>query len=70
MVFRLWANDDYAYSGIWILPPLIKKKSVVKVGPPLTKLSGSAHAVLCELCYKGSILQKNYRKMTISWSFS
>ena len=24
--------------------PLKKKKNVVKVGPPLTKLSGSAHA--------------------------
>ena len=36
-----------AYSGIWILPPLIKltkTKKKVKVGPPLlTKLSGSAH---------------------------
>ena len=37
-----------ANSGIWILPPLIKlkkktKKNVVKVGLPLTKLSGSAH---------------------------
>ena len=38
------------YSGIWILPSLIKlkkkkkkRKNVVKVGPPLTKLSGSVH---------------------------
>ena len=32
------------YSGIWILPPLIiLKKQNKKVGPPLTKLSGSAH---------------------------
>ena len=42
---RLWP----ANSGIWILPPLIKlkkqqNKNVFKVGPPLTKLSGSAHA--------------------------
>ena len=26
--------------------------------------------VLSELCYKGTILQRNYRKMTILWSFS
>ena len=31
-----------AYSGIWILSPTKNKKNV-KVGPPLTKLSGSAH---------------------------
>ena len=33
----------FAYSGIWIFPPLIIKKNVVKVGPPLTKFSGSEH---------------------------
>ena len=34
-----------AYSVIWIIPLLIKlKKSVLKIGPPLTKLSGSTHA--------------------------
>ena len=34
-----------AYSGALILSPLIdSKKNVVKVGPPLTKLSGSALA--------------------------
>ena len=26
--------------------------------------------VISELCYKGTILQRNYRKMTIPWSFS
>ena len=26
--------------------------------------------VISEQCYKGTILQKNYRKMTIKWSFS
>ena len=36
---RWWS----AYSGIWILSSTLKKKNVVKVGPPLTKLSGSAH---------------------------
>ena len=36
-IYRLWP----ANSCIWILPPL---KNAVKVGPPLTKLSGSAHA--------------------------
>ena len=25
---------------------------------------------ISELCYKGKILQRNYRKMTSSWSFS
>ena len=26
--------------------------------------------VLSESCYKGTILQRHYRKMTIKWSFS
>ena len=26
--------------------------------------------VISESCYKGTILQRNYRKMTITWSFS
>ena len=26
--------------------------------------------VISDLCYKGTILKKNYRKMTSSWSFS
>ena len=35
-----------AYSGIWILLPLINlKKNLVKVGPPLSNLSGSAHGL-------------------------
>ena len=29
---------------------------------------GNDHA-MSEPCYKGTILQKNYRKMTIIWSF-
>ena len=28
------------------------------------------HQVISESCYKGTILQRNYRKMTILWSFS
>ena len=37
-----------AYSGVWILTPIINLKKVVKVGP----LSGSAHAAeqLCFMC--------------------
>ena len=26
--------------------------------------------VISELCHKGTILQRNYRKITVSWSFS
>ena len=26
--------------------------------------------VISESCYKGTVLQRNYRNMTISWSFS
>ena len=40
MAFR-WRADD----GSAAYPSSTKKKIVVKVGPPLTKLSGSAHAV-------------------------
>ena len=45
-----------AFSAIWILFPLIKKK----VGPPLAKLSGSAHGCFTSLNsshpYNGTIL--------------
>ena len=27
-------------------------------------------SVISESCYKGTILQRNYRKMTMKWSFS
>ena len=51
LVGRWWP----AYSGIWILPPLFNRKNPkinVKVGLPLTKLSGSAHVSLtkCITC--------------------
>ena len=28
------------------------------------------NCVINEMCYEGTILQRNYRKMTIKWSFS
>ena len=37
------ATETPAYSGTWILPPLIIKKNVVIFGPSQTKLSGSPH---------------------------
>ena len=38
--FKCWL----AYCGIWILSPVINyKRNVVKVGPHLAKLSGSAY---------------------------
>ena len=41
-----WRVDDGPLIVVFgsFLPSLIKKKNIVKVGPPLTKLSGSAHA--------------------------
>ena len=44
MAFRWWAVDGPLIGGICIIPPLIKKK-VIRAGPCLTKLSGSAHVV-------------------------
>ena len=54
MAFPWRANDGWLILVFWMLPPLIKKnpssphkkqnKKNVKVGPPLAKLSGSAHA--------------------------
>ena len=60
-----------AYSGTWILPPLINnnnkkkkinKKNVVNVGPPLTTLSGSAQVnIVCfEIIRKIPILPFHY----------
>ena len=40
MAFRRRAN-----SGNRIISPLSQKKNVIKVGPPLTKVSGSAHDI-------------------------
>ena len=37
-----------ANSGIWIIPHHQTKKNVVKVGPSLTKLSGSVHVVVTD----------------------
>ena len=39
------------YSGI-CLDPLPSKKTLVKVGPPLTKLSGSAHEIVEVQCIR------------------
>ena len=46
MAFRLWADDDPLIVVFVSSHPSStkKKKNAVKVGPPLTKLSGSAHA--------------------------
>ena len=43
MALRLRADNGPFIVVIWILTPLIKYKKLVRVGPPLTKLSGSAH---------------------------
>ena len=39
-------NRGIAYSCIWILSPLINQRKIVRVGPPLTKLSGPALGIL------------------------
>ena len=49
MAFRWQADDGPLIVLFFNLPPLIKlKKNVVKVGPPLTKLSGPAHVRLAD----------------------
>ena len=44
----------------------------IQCSPFITLYLGSIGRdhILCKLCYTGTILQKNYRKMTIPWSFS
>ena len=46
--------------------------SIHECTPFITLYLGSigVDRVISEPCYKGTILQMNYRKMTISWSFS
>ena len=46
MAFRWRAVDGPLVVVFWILPLIKLKKNVVKVGPPLTKHSGSAHAIV------------------------
>ena len=45
---------------------------VIHCSPCKTPCLGSIGLddVISELCYKATILQRNYRKMTILWSFS
>ena len=38
-----WRADDGPFIAIWVLYPLTPKKTFIKFGPPLTKLSGSTH---------------------------
>ena len=49
-----------AHSKWYLDPPsphhLKKEKNVVKVGPPLTKLSGSAHVVVSKHCNDYSVV--------------
>ena len=54
MAFR-WRADDGPLIGVLgsSLPSSTKKKNVVKVGSPLTKLSGSAHVILLHEIYWG-----------------
>ena len=44
----------------------------IYIAVPITLCLGyiGMDRVISELCYKGTTLQKNYRKMTILWSFS
>ena len=42
MVFRFWADDGHI---LVVLRFSLLKKTVVRVGPPLAKLSGSVHVV-------------------------
>ena len=44
----------------------------IQTSPFITLCSGSIgmDRVICEPCYKGTILQGHYRKMTMKWSFS
>ena len=56
------------------IKPIICKSffKYVQCSPFITIYSGftGMDLVISESCYKGTILQRNYRKMTILWSFS
>ena len=45
---------------------------LVQCSPFITLCLGSLeiNCVISKSCYKGTILQRNYRKMTVIWSFS
>ena len=49
MAFRWWADDSPL---IVVLGSNKRKKNVVKVGPPLTKLSGTAHVGPLKIFFK------------------
>ena len=55
-----------AFSAIWILFPLIKQKKPVRVGPPLAKLSGSAH----ELLWKVPCIHISSERQSRLWAWS
>ena len=51
MAFR-WRADDGPLKGVFGFSlPSSKKKNVVKVGPPLTKFTGSAHVIAVHWSY-------------------
>ena len=61
MVFRWRADDGKLLSGILYPPSLLqlkkkKKKNVVGVGPPLTKLSRSAHVDFIDTLPRNEVL--------------
>ena len=43
---------------------------VISKSVAMIRIGWHVDCVISELCYKGTILQRNYRKMTILWSFS
>ena len=56
MVFR-WRADDDPFIVVFVSSiPLSTKKSVIKFGPPLTKLSGSVHDKGCVRSYANSTI--------------
>ena len=60
-----------AYGDLWSLAPLVKNKTnkknkFIRVGPPLTKLSGSAHDV--SYLVFGKIHTKIHIKKSLKWT--
>ena len=61
----LLRNKKYNF----LVPTLIWGRNLGSIG--MVGSIGMDHVFFInELCYKGTLLQRNYRKMTITWSFS
>ena len=67
--FKKKRLQPYRDLGIVLNLQQVSSRAMIQCSPFMFG-SIAMDPVICELCYTETILQRNYRKMTILWSFS